>query len=112
MVSRRRRVVWTEYARDGLDEVLSFIAQDSPASARVVAQDFIEATSNLSTLTERGRVVPELQDPRIRELLIHSYRIIYEVRHKDVRILALVHQARDFERLARDVRPPDSEPAG
>ena len=112
MVSRRRRVIWTEYARDGLDEVLSYIAQDSPASARNVAEDVIEATSSLSTLTERGRVVPELQDPRIRELLVHSYRVMYEVRQEDVRILALVHQARDFARLARDVRPPPSEPAG
>jgi plasmid stabilization system protein ParE len=112
MVSRRRRVIWTEYARDGLDEVLSYIAQDSPASARDVLEDFIEATSSLSTLTERGRIVPELQDPRIRELLVHSYRLMYEVRREDVRILALVHQARDFARFARDVGPPPSEPAG
>jgi len=112
MVSRRRRVIWTEYARDGLDEVLSYIAQDSPVAARKVAEDLIEATSTLSTLTERGRVVPELEDPTVRELLVHSYRVIYQVRREDVRILALVHQARDFERHARDVRPPDSEPAG
>ena len=105
-------MIWTEYARDGLEEVLSYIAQDSPASARNLAEDFIEATSSLSILTERGRVVPELQDPRIRELLVHSYRVMYEVRGEDVRILALVHQARDFARFARDVRPPPDEPAG
>lgn len=112
MVSRRRRVIWTEYARDGLEEVLSFIAQDSPASARNVVEDFIEASSSLSTLSERGRVVLELQDPAIRELLVHSYRLIYEVRGEDVRILALVHQARDFAQLARERGPPPSEPAG
>jgi len=39
MVSRQRRVIWTEYAIEGLDEVLAYIAQDSPASARNVVED-------------------------------------------------------------------------
>ncbi len=112
MVSRRRRVIWTKSARDGLEEVLSYIAQDSPASARDVAEDFIEVASSLNTLSERGRVVPEIQDPNIRELLVRSYRLMYEVRREDVRILALVHQAQDFARFARDVRPRPTEPAG
>jgi plasmid stabilization system protein ParE len=46
-------VIWTEYARDGLEEVFCYIAQDSPASARNVVEDVIEATSSLSTLTDR-----------------------------------------------------------
>ncbi len=105
-------MIWTESARDGLEEVLSYIAQDSPASARDVAEDFIEAAGSLNTLSERGRVVPELQDPNIRELLVRSYRLMYEVRGRDVRILALVHQARDFARFARDLRLQPPEPAG
>ncbi len=112
MVGRRRRVVWTEHARDALTEILTYIAQDSTAAARSVTEELVQATATLDTLSQRGRVVPELEDPTIRELLVRSYRVMYQIVPDEIRILTLVHQARDFARLARDVRPPPSEPAG
>jgi hypothetical protein len=43
----------------------------------------------LEALAERGRVVPELDDPGVRELLVGSYRLIYEVGPESVHVLAL-----------------------
>jgi plasmid stabilization system protein ParE len=46
--------------------------------------------------------VPEIGTPSIRELFVYHYRLIYEVRARDIVILALIHGARDFEKWRRD----------
>jgi len=50
-------------------------------------------------MAERGRVVPELEEPAVRELIIGNYRLIYEIDGADVSILALIHGARDLAAL-------------
>ncbi len=47
----------------------------------------------------RGRVVPEIGDKQIRELIIQSYRLIYRVERSRVAVLAIVHGARDLKTL-------------
>jgi toxin ParE1/3/4 len=47
-------------------------------------------------LSARGRIVRELNDPTIRELLVFKYRLLYEVEDHRVLIVALLHGARDF----------------
>lgn len=111
MVGRRRRVVWTENARDALDEALAYISQDSPEAARRLVEKLIEAANTLGSLSERGRIVPELEDPTVRELLVKPYRLIYEVDPAEVRILALVHEARHIAGWSREPEPP-SHPTG
>ena len=98
MASRRCRVVWTERARDALDDAITYVAKDSPQAARRLAERILDAAASLEHLSERGRIVPELKDPSVRELLVHPYRVIYEIHQSDVAILALLHEARDFAR--------------
>jgi len=56
------------------------------------------AAEGLASLSERGRIVPEIDDPSIREVFVHRYRLLYEVTPTDVTILAILHGARDFAR--------------
>jgi len=79
-----------------LDEAVEYISKDSFEAARRVLLDALAAASSLSMLSERGRVVPELAHPAIREIFVHKYRLIYEVRPSQVEILAFLHGARDF----------------
>jgi plasmid stabilization system protein ParE len=53
----------------------------------------------LETLAESGRVVPEVADPAVRELVISSYRLIYQLDAEDVHILGVIHGARDLQAL-------------
>jgi plasmid stabilization system protein ParE len=77
-----------------LDDVVSYIAQDSrPAAERLLIQA-LEAASSLDVFSERGRLVPELDQPNVRQLLVHRYRLIYEVTPDEVQVLAFVHGAR------------------
>jgi plasmid stabilization system protein ParE len=97
-MAARRRVAWTLEARRTLEEVLEFIARDSPEGARRVLEQSFAAARSLSTLSERGRVVPERADASIREIFVYRYRLIYRVSEDSVAILAFIHGARDFGR--------------
>ncbi len=70
MAARVRDVVWGESARDALDEVIAYIAHDSPQAAVQVLDAALQAAASLSTLSERGRIVPELNNPAIRETFV------------------------------------------
>lgn len=102
----RRRVVWSRPALDALNDALAYIAIDSPSGASVVARAALEAAESLSTLAERGRVVPEVGRPAIREIFVFRYRLLYRVGSDRVTVIAFLHGARDFERwrhgLAQD----------
>lgn len=96
MAPRHRRVVWTEQARQMLDDAVSYVARDSrPAAERLLIQA-LEAASSLAIDSERGRIVPELDRSNVRQLLVQRYRLLYAVRPAVVQILAFVHAARDL----------------
>ena len=44
--------------------------------------------------------MPEMNDEKIRELIIYSYRMIYQVKNKDVEVLTIIHGKRDFNKLS------------
>ena len=96
MAARVREVVWAESARDALDAVIGYIAQDSPQAAMQILDDALRVGASLATFAERGRVVRELNDPAIRELFVYKYRLQYEVGKTRVLIVASLHGARDF----------------
>ena len=97
-MAARRRVVWSERATRTLDEAVTFIARDSRVAAQQVLRQALEGATSLQTLSERGRVVPELRDPEFRELLVLRYRLLYQVTADTVVVLAFIHGARDFAR--------------
>lgn len=102
MATRRRPVVWSLSAQRGLEDVLAYVAGSSLHGARLIAQRTLDAADSLATLSERGRVVPEIQDPAIRETFVYSYRLMYHVSDTRITIVAFIHGARDFERWRRE----------
>jgi plasmid stabilization system protein ParE len=90
-------VIWTEPAKADLRSIHDFIAADSRHYAKKVVQDLINKTDILDRLPRVGRVVPELSDGNIRELLPHSYRVIYEIKGEDVFVVAVIHKRRDLQ---------------
>lgn len=82
-----------------LDEAVAYRARDSrPAAERLLIQA-LDAAASLDAFSERGRIVPELNQPNVRELLVQRYRLLYEVTPSDVHILAFIRGARDLTRL-------------
>jgi plasmid stabilization system protein ParE len=108
MADRPRSVVWTQAAREQLDEIIEYIAEDSLDAALRVLDRILATSESLSRLAHRGRVVPEIQDGKVRELFVFSYRLMYELYGDEVQILSVIHGARDFpawlERHGRSTR--------
>jgi plasmid stabilization system protein ParE len=65
-------------------------------------REALEASDSLTTLAQRGRVVPELGHRQVREIFGHRFRLIYRVRGREVEVLAFIHGARDFRRWRRE----------
>lgn len=62
------------------------------------------STEKLENYPMIGRLVPELAELGLREVIFQGYRIVYRLNQKEqaVEILAVVHAARDIERISKD----------
>ncbi len=96
-------VKWSVPARNDLKQIHDYIATDSKYYARMVIQEIVAKTETLTELPEIGRIVPEISDQNIRELLVYSYRLVYEISARGIEFLAIIHGRRDFN-LAWDER--------
>ena len=88
-----KTVIWTEPAATDLERAVAYIFEDSPAYAVAFYNKVKEKSRTLCELAERGRVVPEHNDEQIREIFIHRYRLIYEIKSEEIIILAFFHGA-------------------
>jgi addiction module RelE/StbE family toxin len=91
------QVRWTPQAADDLDAISEFISQDSSHYATLFVLDVLQAVDRLSEFPKLGRVVPEVDNPAVREIILGSYRIIYRLREDIVEILTVFHGSRIFD---------------
>ena len=73
------KVNWTLQSVSDIENIANFIAQDSERYAQIQVYRFFEATEILETNPQVGRIVPELNNQDIRELILGNYRIIYHI---------------------------------
>lgn len=93
------KVRWARPALEDLEQIADYIALDSRYYAAAFVREIRDAARSLRQVARRGRVVPELSNPTIRELLIGNYRLLYQLRKSEVLVIALIHGARDFTSL-------------
>jgi len=95
------RVKWTTPAWADVEEIARFIARDSPRYAVALQREAQSAAWSLRQFAFRGRVVPERDNERLRELIVGSYRLIYKVMADEVHVIAFVNGARDLDSFLR-----------
>ncbi|HWJ27485.1 MAG TPA: type II toxin-antitoxin system RelE/ParE family toxin [Flavisolibacter sp.] len=88
------QIKWTLQAADDLEAITEFIALDSGYYATLFALDIFAAIEKLEQFPKLGRIVPETQDPDVREVLFGNYRIIYRLRPGLIEIISIYHGAR------------------
>ncbi len=92
-------IVWSKRASDQLDAIFEYIALDSPVYTLRFVETLISNVELLSTQPLSGRIVPEENDPNVREFQVHPYRVIYSTLDNQIEILTIIHSAR----LLRDL---------
>jgi toxin ParE1/3/4 len=90
------RVIFTPQSQDDLKGIVSFIAKDNPVRARTFGNELIDRALSVSIFPELGRVVPEIDEPSVREIIHGPYRIIYETisNYETIYVLRFWHGAR------------------
>ncbi len=96
------KICWTEQAIKNLKNIYDYIAVNSKVYAEQSTKRIVRATENIERFPRMGRVVPELEELGLREVLFQNYRIVYRLTsdEKFVEILAVVHASRDLLKLA------------
>ena len=89
-------VVWRPQALRDLEAIEAYYEEVAPDFARLFVDGAFEATERLADFPEVGRVVPEIGDDAVRELIYRQFRIVYVVTEKAAEILTVFHSARQF----------------
>ena len=82
-------VKWTNEALENLWEIETFIGRDNPKKAESFVHHLIEQGESIALNPHMGRMVPEISNPEIRELIIKKYRIVYHVHEQEIEILTV-----------------------
>lgn len=88
------RVTWRPEALADIEQIELFISRDSTTYARLLVRRLIAATVRLGEFPDSGRVVREVGNQNVREVIVRSYRVIYRVWPDEVEVIAVVHGAR------------------
>jgi plasmid stabilization system protein ParE len=89
-------VRWTERASKDALGIYDFIADQSEAYAESVYARLIVRPQQLEKFPDSGSIVPEYNRADIRELFLHSFRIIYRILDEEVRVLTVIHGSRQL----------------
>jgi addiction module RelE/StbE family toxin len=90
------RIIWSPLAIEDTEAIRAYVARDSPHSADLLVERLVAAVERLEAHPLSGRVVPEVGDEALREVIHGNYRIVYRVRPDLVEIVTVFHGARLF----------------
>ncbi len=89
-------LTWSPEAQRDIEGIRAYIAEDSARYADWVVRRIMATAERLAAFPESGRVVPERNDPMIREVIVDPYRVVYRFRGEAVEIITVFRGSRSF----------------
>lgn len=83
------KVLWTRESLEQLVDIEMFIAKDNPIIAQQFVEHLIEKGESLSRNPRIGRIVPEISNKNLREIIIKNYRLVYRLQKDKIEILTV-----------------------
>jgi toxin ParE1/3/4 len=96
------QVVLSPSARADLQNIVRYISADAPERAVRFGQFLVSHTKLLARFPDMGRVVPEFDEPFIREIIVRrNYRVIYRLNRSEhlVEVIRFWHAARGIPEI-------------
>ena len=87
-------IVWTEPALLDLEEIAEYIALDKYTAAQKLVKKVFSTVERLELFPKSGRIPPELENSRYRELIIEPCRVFYRIEDNYVYILYVMRGER------------------
>jgi len=88
------RVIWTREAVEDVEAIKAYVARDSVRYATLLAERIVAAFGRLESFPASGRVVPEVGDESLREIIHGAERIVYRIQAESVEVVTVDHAAR------------------
>lgn len=88
------RIVWTPQAIADIEAIRAYVARYAPQYAALLVERIVGAIDRLETSPRSGRVVPEIGEETLREVITGSYRVVYRLTAERVEIITVLHGAR------------------
>ncbi len=98
-------VIWSGAAEKDFRQIIGYIGRENPVNASKVFERIKQKASELVSMPERGRIVPELERQGIRhyrELVFSPWRLIYRISGNEVLVFCLVDSRRNVEDVLLD----------
>ena len=93
------KIVWTEMSIEDLKEIFEYISEDSIRYATITVDKIYLRAQVISDNPYIGRMVPEVNEKLLREIISDNYRIIYRIKNQaQVDILRVFHTSRLLRR--------------
>jgi toxin ParE1/3/4 len=89
------KVVLADDAKNDLEDIADFIAQDDARRAASVVKELDAKARELAIFPRRFPLVPELVQFEVRRRLHHGYLIFYRIFDEHVLVLRILHGSRD-----------------
>jgi len=93
------RLRWSPRSVDDLEAIRGFIARDSSQYADLVIHRIVAAADRLTQFPEIGRIVPEVGEPRLRELIVRPFRVVYRIRPDLVEVVTVFRSSRQLPQI-------------
>lgn len=91
-------VVWTLEAIDDLEAIGAFYERTSPSYAAYIVERLFSAVTLLAEHPRMGRMVPEIDNDLIQELIVEHYRVVYRLMHDRVEVITVLHTRENLSR--------------
>lgn len=87
-------VRWTRQALLDMEHIADYIARDSEKFVSIQVERFFDAGKKVEHQIRIGKIVPELQNESIREIIEGYYRIVYRIVNDQQADILTVHHSR------------------
>ena len=92
-------IKWSPQAVRDVESIRDYIAQDSRRYADLTVGRILASVEHLSAFPLSGRMVPERDDPKIREVIVGPFRVVYRYRVDVIEIATVFRASRLFPGL-------------
>jgi len=90
------RLLWSPQSLRDLDAIREYIAKDSKDYADLTVARIFSAVERLIEFPHSGRIVPERDEPEIREIVVGRFRVVYRVRVAQLEVATVFRASREF----------------
>ena len=94
-------IVWTQSALEDLRDLVRYIAADDPIAAERFGNAIIRKVEAITSFPRIGRMVPEIGNELVREIILTPYRIVCELDDsaEQIAVIRVWHGARGVPEL-------------